>query len=76
MTHLALLDVDDDGNSAAWGDHVSDEELRGGAADRRLSRRIAPRGDRRSSPRVTTPHDGLHTVGISGSAPADRHQPT
>jgi quercetin dioxygenase-like cupin family protein len=26
MTHLALLDVDDDGNSATWGDHVSDEE--------------------------------------------------
>jgi quercetin dioxygenase-like cupin family protein len=26
MTHLALLDVDDEGNSATWGDHVSDEE--------------------------------------------------
>ena len=26
MTHLALLDVDDDGNSATWGEHVSDEE--------------------------------------------------
>ena len=26
MTHLAMLVVDDDGNAAAWGDHVSDEE--------------------------------------------------
>ena len=26
MTHLAMLQVDDDGNSATWGDHVSDEE--------------------------------------------------
>ena len=26
MTHLAMLKVDDDGNAATWGDHVSDEE--------------------------------------------------
>jgi quercetin dioxygenase-like cupin family protein len=26
MTHLAMLDVDDDGNNATWGDHVTDEE--------------------------------------------------
>ncbi len=26
MTHLALLDVDDDGNNATWGEHVTDEE--------------------------------------------------
>src|SRR5215212_4975646 len=26
MTHLAMLDVDDEGNSATWGDHVTDEE--------------------------------------------------
>jgi quercetin dioxygenase-like cupin family protein len=26
MTHLAMLEVDDEGNSAMWGDHVSDEE--------------------------------------------------
>ena len=26
MTHLAMLDVDDAGNSATWGDHVTDEE--------------------------------------------------
>src|SRR4051795_13024628 len=26
MTHLALLDVDDEGNSATWGAHVTDEE--------------------------------------------------
>jgi quercetin dioxygenase-like cupin family protein len=26
MTHIAMLEVDDDGNSATWGDHVSDEE--------------------------------------------------
>jgi hypothetical protein len=26
MTHIALLEVGGDGESAAWGDHVSDEE--------------------------------------------------
>ena len=26
MTHLAMLDLDGEGNSATWGDHVSDEE--------------------------------------------------
>src|SRR4051812_17267588 len=26
MTHLALLQVDDEGNNATWGRHVSDEE--------------------------------------------------
>jgi quercetin dioxygenase-like cupin family protein len=26
MTHLAMLDVDDEGNSAAWGTHVPDDE--------------------------------------------------
>ena len=26
MTHIAMLEVDEDGNPAAWGDHVTDEE--------------------------------------------------
>jgi quercetin dioxygenase-like cupin family protein len=26
MTHLAMLDVDEQGNSADWGNHVTDEE--------------------------------------------------
>ncbi len=26
MTHLAMLDVDDEGNMATWGAHVTDEE--------------------------------------------------
>ena len=26
MTHIAMLQVDDEGNSATWGDHVSEEE--------------------------------------------------
>jgi quercetin dioxygenase-like cupin family protein len=26
MTHIAMLDVDDKGTSATWGDHVSDAE--------------------------------------------------
>ena len=26
MTHLAMLEVDDEGNAATWGEHVSDEE--------------------------------------------------
>ena len=29
MTHLAMLDVGDDGVPAAWGDHVTDEEYGG-----------------------------------------------
>jgi len=32
MTHLAMLDVDEHGNSATWGEHVSDEEY-GAAPD-------------------------------------------
>lgn len=26
MTHLAMLEVDDEGNEATWGEHVTDEE--------------------------------------------------
>ena len=26
MTHLAMVVVDDEGNTASWGDHVTDEE--------------------------------------------------
>src|ERR1017187_9165565 len=26
MTHVAMLDVDDDGNNATWGEHVTDED--------------------------------------------------
>jgi quercetin dioxygenase-like cupin family protein len=26
MTHVAMLEVDDEGNPAVWGDHVTDEE--------------------------------------------------
>jgi quercetin dioxygenase-like cupin family protein len=26
MTHLAMLEVDGDGNAATWGEHVTDEE--------------------------------------------------
>jgi quercetin dioxygenase-like cupin family protein len=26
MTHLAMLEVDDEGNSATWGEHVTDDE--------------------------------------------------
>ena len=26
MTHLAMVQVDDEGNTAAWGEHVTDEE--------------------------------------------------
>ena len=28
MAHIAMLDVDDEGNHAAWGEHVSDEEYK------------------------------------------------
>lgn len=28
MTHLAMQQVDDEGNAVAWGDHVTDEEYR------------------------------------------------
>jgi quercetin dioxygenase-like cupin family protein len=26
MTHLAMVDVDDEGNNATWGEHVTDDE--------------------------------------------------
>jgi quercetin dioxygenase-like cupin family protein len=26
MTHLSIVDVDAEGTSAAWGDHVTDQE--------------------------------------------------
>jgi hypothetical protein len=26
MTHLSLVEVDDQGNNATWGEHVTDEE--------------------------------------------------
>ena len=29
MTHLAMLEVDEAGNSAAWGDHVTDQDYEG-----------------------------------------------
>ncbi len=32
MTHVAMLQVDDDGSSAIWGDHVTDEEYGAAAA--------------------------------------------
>ena len=28
MTHIAMLDVDGEGNAATWGDHVTDDEYR------------------------------------------------
>ena len=31
MTHLAMLEVDDEGNNATWGDPVTDEEYGGDA---------------------------------------------
>ena len=30
MTHIAMLDVDDEGRSADWGEHVTDEEYGAG----------------------------------------------
>jgi quercetin dioxygenase-like cupin family protein len=32
MTHVALLQVDDEGTSATWGDHVTDAEYAGAPA--------------------------------------------
>jgi quercetin dioxygenase-like cupin family protein len=32
MAHLAMLDVDDAGNAATWGEHVTDEEYNGAPA--------------------------------------------
>ncbi len=26
MTHISMLDVDDEGTPATWGDHVTDEK--------------------------------------------------
>jgi hypothetical protein len=33
MTHLALIQADEEGNTAAWGDHVTDEEYAQAQAD-------------------------------------------
>ena len=30
MTHIAMLDVDDEGRNADWGEHVTDEEYGAG----------------------------------------------
>jgi quercetin dioxygenase-like cupin family protein len=30
MLHIAILQVDDEGNTASWGDHVTDEEYGAG----------------------------------------------
>ena len=35
MTHLAMLQVDDEGNNATWRDHVTDEEYATAPAVRR-----------------------------------------
>ena len=35
MTHLAMLDVDDKGSNATWGDHVSDAEYAAAPATER-----------------------------------------
>jgi quercetin dioxygenase-like cupin family protein len=32
MAHIAMVEVDDDGNSATWGDHVSDAEYQAAPA--------------------------------------------
>jgi quercetin dioxygenase-like cupin family protein len=32
MTHIAMLDVDDEGNNATWLDHVTDDEYRAAEA--------------------------------------------
>ena len=32
MSHIAMLQVDDDGNTAMWGDHVSDDEYQAAPA--------------------------------------------
>src|SRR3954447_8401329 len=33
MLHIAMLQVDDDGNNATWGEHVTDEEYRAAPAN-------------------------------------------
>ena len=33
VTHIAILEVDDEGNPAAWGDHGSDQEYAAPAID-------------------------------------------
>jgi len=34
MAHLAMLEVDHEGNNATWGEHVSDEEYNAAPAER------------------------------------------
>jgi quercetin dioxygenase-like cupin family protein len=40
MTHIAMAEVEDEGNAATWGEHVSDEEY--GAANRPVTKRAPP----------------------------------
>ena len=37
MTHIAMLDVDGEGNPATWGDHVTDDEYARSAVEHRLT---------------------------------------
>ena len=39
MTHLAVLDVDDEGKPATWGDHVTDDEYGQAPPDNEIERR-------------------------------------
>jgi len=36
MTHLAMLEVDEHGNSATWGEHVTDEEYQATPSEQEL----------------------------------------
>jgi quercetin dioxygenase-like cupin family protein len=40
MTHIAMLEVDDQGSPATWGHHVSDEEYAGALASDSMPARI------------------------------------
>jgi quercetin dioxygenase-like cupin family protein len=42
MTHIAMVEVDDEGKAATWGDPVSDEEYGSSSGNRRLRRRSSP----------------------------------
>ena len=76
MTHLAMLDVDEDGNNATWGEHVSDVEYTVApdpsssleASGQHDQQRQHRRGDEGAARQARQPAPGV----VAGDLPADR----
>jgi hypothetical protein len=47
MTHLSLVEVDDEGNSATWGAHVGEQEYGAPSSQATEDAAVRPHGTRR-----------------------------